>query len=113
MDDDSGAPDDGRVSDRPPPDSHRISREQARIIAEEHLARPGALVGGAGIRGVYALAELDHREPTVYGVDLQHCWIAYVQREQTGVLVIRSSDIVLVSMTTGDVVYAGSASDEG
>jgi hypothetical protein len=47
-----------------------------------------------------------------YGVDvpLEECWIAYVERPVTG---LESSWIVLVSRKSGEVVYEGSAGDEG
>lgn len=87
-----------------------MSREQARIIAEAYLR--GASGGTAGIGDVCARKEVA-RPPSLYqtAFDLDHCWIAYVERPWTGRL--SSSEIVVVSMSTGKVVYAGSANDEG
>jgi hypothetical protein len=89
-----------------------ITREQARTIAEAYLARPTTDLGGTRVRAVLGLEELGFPAPTPYNLrhDLASCWIAYVDRP---VLMLGSSDIVLVSKVTGEVVYAGSAHDEG
>lgn len=86
-----------------------LTREEARAIAERAVADRGL---GVGVSGVYLESELSSRRPTLYGgPNLDDCWIAYVDRGwSTG---LRSSLIVLISKRTGEVLYAGSANDEG
>lgn len=85
-----------------------VSREEAATIAEEYLSYHES--GSRRIRKVCALDEVS-AVPTLYnGPDLSTCWIAYVATPMRG---LQSSTIVLVSRHTGDVLYAGSAHDEG
>ena len=85
-----------------------ISRGQAREIAERAVS---ARRLGIGVLDVVSADELRGRTPSIYGVpDLVGVWIAYVARELVG---LRASFVVLVSKSTGEVVYAGSANDEG
>jgi hypothetical protein len=46
------------------------------------------------------------------GPDLATVWIAYAHGRDSG-QIHRSSDVILISKTTGEVLYAGSANDEG
>ena len=85
-----------------------ISRAQAREIAERTVSARSL---GIGVLEVVSGDELRGRAPSIYGVpDLVGVWIAYVARELVG---LRASFVVLVSKSTGEVVYAGSANDEG
>jgi hypothetical protein len=85
-----------------------VSREGARAIAEAYVAQRD--VGARRVRNVCALNEATPA-PTLYdGPDLSNCWIAYVDTPLRG---LQSSTIVLVSRDTGEVLYAGSANDEG
>jgi hypothetical protein len=85
-----------------------ISRGQAREIAESVVISQKL---GRGVLNVVSVDEIQGRVPSIYGVpDLVGVWVAYVARELVG---LRASLVVLVSRATGDVVYAGSANDEG
>jgi hypothetical protein len=50
------------------------------------------------------------RAPRLYGVSLVKCWVVYLARSQPW---IGSSQIIALAKDTGEVVYAGSANDEG
>lgn len=93
----------------------RVTREQARDIAERFLAEPNErFVDAAGIGDVVDRQELRERgtrEPFIYGSHTEDPWIAYILPKQ--VLGFRSSEIIMISKATGDIVYSGSASDEG
>jgi hypothetical protein len=43
---------------------------------------------------------------------LRRCWIAYAGRP-SGYCIVASSDIIVVAQETGEVVFCGSANDEG
>ena len=84
-----------------------IDRDEAhRIAAREILAR-GL---GTGVRTLYPFDEIPGRRSSLYGVALGASWIAYAEGRITG---LRSSDIVVISRITGEVLYCGSAGDEG
>ena len=86
-----------------------LTREQARLIAERVVAERSL---GVGVRDVYLASEITWRRPTLYaGPNLDDCWIAYVDKWSPPGL--HSSLIVLISKRTGEVLYAGSANDEG
>jgi hypothetical protein len=88
-----------------------LSREEALRGVQEFLARTGQTT--SKIREVMDVEELQRRnlrEPSIYGIDVHGCWLVYL--EQPG-WAIRSSQIVAVSKDTGQVVYLGSACDEG
>lgn len=81
--------------------------EASRIGAAEITAK--AL--GSGAREALLLEELGSQPPSLYrGPDLARCWIVYAMRQDFG---IRSSTVVLISRATGEVLYSGSAHDEG
>lgn len=85
-----------------------IDRAEAVRIGAAEIAAKGL---GSGAREALLLEELGYRPPLLYnGPDLAGCWIVYATRPSTG---LRSSTIVLVSRTTGAVLYSGSAHDEG
>lgn len=84
-----------------------ISREEAGRIAE---AAAVARKIGFGVRHVYRLDEIPFRRPLLWNVDLEHCWIAYIERGNHD---LRASTIVVLDEETGVVRYAGSANDEG
>ena len=90
-----------------------ISRDDARVIAEEALRTHGALKGGTGVGEVLSGDELVGRRISVYSVtpiDWDNCWVAYMKREVFGLF---SSLIVVISKVDGAVIFAGSANDEG
>ncbi len=83
-----------------------ISREQAASIAAETAK---ALGFGTGVDKVLELPEIDRLQ--VYGHDFANCWVAYIAR--TDWQGLQASTIVAVDKWTGQVVYTGSAYDEG
>jgi hypothetical protein len=100
-----------------------IGRDQAASIALEYVLRADKRSLGAvgqrsskprvSIRHVLAIDEIHWARPRIYGLDddvLSEAWIAYVDR---GLCRIGSSEIVVVSKETGEVLYHGSANDEG
>jgi hypothetical protein len=99
-----------------------ISREEAFRVATDYVHRglggapdqmfeSGERVHLRSVREVLAGNEVS-RPPTVYGlrVPIEECWIAYLYSGRTG---IYSSDVVIVSKEDGQVLYSGSAGDEG
>ena len=86
----------GERSESAPGQQSGISKEMARQVVASYLASKTHF-GGA---------------PNIYGVDLSDCWIVYLERMGDR-LMLRSSEIVAVSKRTGEIVYAGSAHDEG
>ncbi len=85
-----------------------IDRQQAHHIASREITNRGL---GTGVSSLYAPGELVPRAPNLYyGPDLNAAWVAYVERPLLG---LRSSTIVVISSETGEVLYAGSANDEG
>jgi hypothetical protein len=94
-----------------------VTRQDALRIAEEYLKahpRPNC----DGFEKVTTLTELEEfkiRRPCVYGLTpqtLRRCWIAYAGR-LVGYCMVASSDIIVVAQRTGEVVFCGSAKDEG
>lgn len=99
-----------------------ISREEAFRVAADYVHRgqggaPDQMFESRGrahlplVREVLAGNEVV-RPPTVYGlgVPIEECWIAYLDSGRTG---IYSSDVLIVSKEDGQVLYSGSAGDEG
>lgn len=86
-----------------------ISGERAQQIAEAHAAETGRGL----VDEVVAGSDLGGRRINVYGAPpLETCWIAYLRRPDLP-FGIRSSEIVMICRVTGDVLYSGSAGDEG
>ena len=94
-----------------------VTRQDALRIAEDYLKahpRPNC----DGIEKVYTIPELEEfmiRRPCVYGLTpetLLRCWIAYAGRP-AGYCMVASSDIIAVAQETGEVIFCGSANDEG
>ena len=83
-----------------------ISREQAASIAAKAAK---ALGFGIGVAQVLELPEIDRL--SVYGHDFENCWVAYIA--PTDRRRLQPSTIVAVDKWTGQVVYTGSAYDEG
>lgn len=87
----------------------KITRSEAIEIATKFNAKERM---GASIRKVVLLNDLQCREPSIYNVPpLQDCWIAYVERENSFMLI--ESLIILIDRNDGTIRYAGGASDEG
>lgn len=85
-----------------------ISRDKATKIA---IAEAQKQQLGFGVKAIMLYSEISGRLPIIYGVNPKNCWIAYItpSRSQT----LDSSNIVVVDSTSGLVLYAGNANDEG
>lgn len=88
-----------------------VARDEARQIAEAYIASHPGRLAGATVSVVRSLEDDGFRRPNAYGVRLEGCWIVYL--EGTSVEALKSSEIIVVCKTTGEVVYSGSAHDEG
>lgn len=87
-----------------------ITREDALRIGSGEIVARGL---GTGASRALLVDELTAARPVLYNCpDLEDCWIVYAESPLSGIM-LRSSDIILVSRTTGAVLYAGSAHDEG
>lgn len=85
-----------------------ISRKEATEIAAKAILARGL---GTGAHEAQLLDEIS-RAPSIFGgPDLRQCWLVYVERTFSGR--IESSRVVLVSMEDGEILYSGSANDEG
>ena len=85
-----------------------VTREQAAAIALADAVAHGV---GIGVESVVKLEEIAGRRPRVYGVDLAGHWIVYLATSRAPN--IHSSTIVVVDGSSGEVLYRGSAGDEG
>ncbi len=99
-------------SDEVPPDPGEITRDQAAATAltrmREHVA---SLVR---VAKVVKLGEMNWAIPRLYtsrGARMEDCWLVYFEQDPCAGL--RSSTIMLISRTTGETLYIGSANDEG
>jgi hypothetical protein len=91
-----------------------ISREHAARIAVEKLRLHGATYYNSTVRKVASIDEITGRRPVTYIVGnggIEDCWSVYF--EQTNCPTLCSSTIMLISRSTGEEVYFGSAGDEG
>ena len=90
-----------------------ITREKARDIATAFL-RLHPHYGGS-VEQVLGWEEISSQRPRPYGISTQNlmqCWICYIAHPGEWPR-LRSSTIVAVSRSTGEVQYSGSADDEG
>lgn len=90
-----------------------VSRDEAREIAREYLRNTSDPVPSNTIRKVLGWDEISFRRPTVYGFDEEFWkrqWVVYLDQPT---IAIRSSFILTVDRSTGEVTYVGSAHDEG
>ena len=85
-----------------------VTREQAVEVATDVAETMGRTLGETvDLEDVRARGA---RLPSVYGVGLSDCWIAYLT--PLGVA-LRASDVIIIDKTTGGVRYGGSARDDG
>lgn len=87
-----------------------VSRERAWEIAEAYVRDIAGWSDIKGIRTVVDWDEITWRKPQVFNRPLEGCWIVYVDRIGHG---LWSSTILLISQKSGEIVYAGTAEDEG
>ena len=89
-----------------------ITREQARDIATQFLRERNK--HGFTVDKVYWWDEIPYRKPSVHGLNYEKskCWVAYLRDPDPG-LMLKSSDVIVVSMDFGQVLCFGSANDEG
>jgi hypothetical protein len=97
-----------------PPRIAMTSRDDARRIATEYLSEWASPWGPAYVWEVLAWDEITWARPRPYGAQasVETTWICNLDEPQAP-LMLRSSTIIAVSRVTGQVVYAGSANDEG
>ena len=89
-----------------------ISRSEAFEIANKYV-KTCPLEEGVGIRKILSIEEIGRR-PCIYNYSdekMKNYWIAYVNIPSKEM--ISSSTILLISKETGEIIYAGSANDEG
>ena len=92
---------------------HRLTRDEARQMAESHLAalqEEGRFRDASGIGEVVRIGEVQVQAPRLYNTPLEGRWIAYLKMPLRG---LQSSTILVIDDATGDLVYSGSANDEG
>lgn len=93
-----------------------ITRDQAFALAQYYVVthRSGAFKPSLRVVDLDELRRERQREPALYWVSkvsLEECWLVYCGGlDRFGLF---PSTIVAVSKHTGEVVYAGSARDEG
>jgi hypothetical protein len=91
----------------------RVTREEAAKITEQFLKE--SAWAGFSVGHVYSWNEIKDRRFSPWftrPIQLDRCWIVYLDTPCCGT-VIMSSEIVIVSKKTGEVLYRGSANDEG
>lgn len=90
-----------------------ISRERAREIALQAISNVERLSEGTGVSEVLSFEELRGRQLCIYWTSqtpIERSWVVYIERP---VLRLESSLVVLISKDDGEILYAGSAGDEG
>jgi hypothetical protein len=93
-----------------------ITREQARAVTTAFLQRHAQpTVRVWSVERVVDGSELTGVPPrTDYGaprIEWEKAWVAYCKTP--GPVMLKSSDIVVMSKETGEILYFGSANDEG
>lgn len=85
-----------------------LDRAEALRIAVKEIQSRGL---GSGAKEAFLQEEIGVTFPGIYSCpNLAECWIVYADAPILG---LQSSSVVLISRTTGAVLYAGSAYDEG
>jgi hypothetical protein len=88
-----------------------ISKEEATKIARDYLRQQG-LIGN--VNDALALHEIQYSAPNIYWIrehpPADECW--YMIPNQPGRR-LGSSTIIVIAMEGGEVLYFGSAGDEG
>jgi hypothetical protein len=86
-----------------------ISREDARAIVDEYLRKDGS--NRTTIGPAVAIDERPRILPYwPHKIPLQECWIVFID---SPLIAITSSTVAIVAKESGDILYVGSASDEG
>ncbi|MDO9567249.1 MAG: hypothetical protein Q7J15_10965 [Candidatus Desulfaltia sp.] len=91
-----------------------ISRSEAFEIANKYV-KTCPLEECVGIREILSIEEIVCRRPCIYGhpdEKMKNYWIAYLSIPSKRIM-LSSSTILLISKETGEIIYAGSANDEG
>jgi hypothetical protein len=93
-----------------------ITRDQAFDLAQDYVVthRSEAFMPSLRVVDLDELRRERRREPALYWVSkvsLEECWLVYCSGSDR--LGLFPSMLVAVSKDTGEVVYAGSAHDEG
>ncbi len=94
------------------PYSNPITRLDAFDIAFRH-GLFGIPEEGSEQPRAFKWDDIPHREPSVYGLDTkdkEHWWVVYAPWDG---LALKSSEIAVVDDRNGELIYMGSAGDEG
>ena len=89
-----------------------IPREQALRIANDYVKKYPER-GLTFAQKIFDFEEINFSKPQPYGVpseEISKAWIAYCEPNFSA---LQSSLIIVVSKETGEVIYSGSADDEG
>jgi hypothetical protein len=95
-------------------DACNISREQAKWIAADNLKLRGDPCARMAVTKVVRLNEITYARPHAYNVPPQAWedgWIVYMA--DSTFVGLCSSTVMLISRSTGHMIYFGSANDEG
>jgi len=89
--------------------SFPVTRVHAASIAADRICQAP---GFDGLLTVLSLDEIRFARPHIFqdSFDLSTCWVAYARPR---LLRIEASHVIVISAESGDVVYEGSANDEG
>jgi hypothetical protein len=107
-----------------------ITREQAAEIAYQHLQRMDEILSqylqeidnkslnqkNFIVSKIYRGNDLPFREPSISDwekYDKDRCWIVYLRDPDECRGILKSSNIIIISMDSGKVLYYGTANDEG
>ena len=99
-------------SDKVPPDPGDVTRDQAAATALTRMQEYVASL--VRVAKVVTRDEITGSIPRLYTspeVRMEDCWFVYFEEDSCAGL--RSSTIMLISRTTGETMYVGSANDEG
>lgn len=92
----------------------KINRNQALEIARNYFANPENNCSSYTVESVSTLQELGDTNMNPYltlGIDLEHCWIGYIDKHDD-FIGLRSSTVILISQIDGKVCIT-CANDEG
>jgi hypothetical protein len=49
----------------------------------------------------------------LYNIDMNNCWCVYVRRSDIPVTLLSGSTVIVIAKDSGEILYSGSAYDEG
>ena len=93
----------------------KVSRSQALELARVYCCSKHPAWKVCDLEGVMDTDEIQRQgasAASLFATVARNCWFAYVD-PMDGFYGIRGSTVIAVSKVTGQILYAGSASDEG